>query len=227
MHMAIENLKTIYRKTLGTYWPTSVLRKEIEKGWSILDVGCGYASPLSKIPKTSFRVGMDFFKQYIDRSSAKKIHDHYVVGKGDSLPFRSKSFDCVIALEVIEHLDKYMGQKMIMELERVAKKKIILTTPNGFLDTKPGPFDNPVECHLSGWHKNDLKSMSFKVYGLGGLKTIWTIRHGKAVPKINIPIIGSFLVDITSFAVYNRPSLSFDLLGIKTLEDSSRKNTDE
>ena len=43
-------------------------------------------------------------------------------------------------------------------MERVAREKIILTTPNGFLPTYAGPRDNPEEKHLSGWTYDELKN---------------------------------------------------------------------
>jgi len=49
-------------------------------------------------------------------------------------------------------------------MERVAKRNIILTTPNGFLRTSAGPEDNPEETHLYGYTVNELKKIGFKVY---------------------------------------------------------------
>ena len=57
---------------------------------------------------------------------------HSDVLKADitSLPFRDNSFDLVTCLEVIEHLDKEKMFIALKELERVAKKNIIISVPN-------------------------------------------------------------------------------------------------
>lgn len=194
------------------------LSKELENDWTILDVGCGYSSPLRLIKKGSLKVGLDIYEPYILESKKLAIHDEYVFGDARNLPFESNCFDCAVAIEVLEHLEKQDGLKMIKEMERVAKKKIILTTPNGFLPTAPGPKDNPEERHLSGWTANELKKLGFRVRGLDGLKTLWTIKDGKAVLKLRLPILSMLLAGITELFVYFLPSLAFRLLLVKDLE---------
>lgn len=59
-----------------------------------------------------------------------RFNSHFVNGEAQNLPFKDKSFDTLIAVEIIEHLDKKYNQLILKELKRVAKKKIIITTPN-------------------------------------------------------------------------------------------------
>ena len=200
------------------------LSKEIKNDWKILDVGCGYSSPLRLVKKGSYKVGLDFFEPYILESKKLSIHDEYVLGDARDLPFRTKSFDCALAIEVLEHLTKEDGLKMIKEMERVAKEKIILTTPNGFLATAPGPKDNPKEIHLSGWRVNELKKLGFKVRGLGGLRQLWTIREGQAVLKLRLPILSMLLAGFTEIFVYFFPSLAFRLLLVKDLKENKKES---
>lgn len=126
------------------YNKLSLLSQKLDNQSRILDVGCGYSSSIRLVRKGSYRVGLDFHKPYILKSKKSLIHDDYVLGDAKVLPFKPNSFDCGVATEVLEHLPKHEGSKMIDEMGRVAKK-IMLTTPNGFLPTYPSPDDNPDE----------------------------------------------------------------------------------
>jgi len=210
--------KEIYFKIFGKYRLVSCsIENELEKDWTILDVGCGHSSPLRLVKKTSRWVGLDIYEPYIAESKKQSIHDEYLIGDARSLPFKDNSFDCAVAIEVLEHFNKPDGLKMINEMERVARKKIILTTPNGFMETYAGPNDNPEERHLSGWNYNELKELKFRVYGLNGLKSLWTIEKGKAVIRFKFLILPIMLVEISKYFTYRNPSLSFQLFFVKDL----------
>jgi ubiquinone/menaquinone biosynthesis C-methylase UbiE len=198
----------------------SLLSKEIGDDWAILDVGCGRTSVLRAVHKGYYRVGLDIYRPYILKMRRLSIHDDYVLSDVRALPFKSKSFDCVVATEVLEHLGKKDGSKMLKEIERVARKKILMTTPNGFLSTHPGPDDNPDEAHLSGWTADELKELGFKVYGIRGLKALWSIKDGQAViwlaPK-RLPVLSAIIADVTGFFVYKNPHRAFQFFFVKDI----------
>lgn len=148
-----------------------ILGKTIGKSSSVLDVGCGASSPLGNIRKTFQSVGIDLFQKSITESKQKKVHDKYINGNILELQkyCKKKSFDTVIALDVIEHFKKKDGLQLIKKMENVAKKRVIILTPNGFY-----PQDeingNPYQRHLSGWSVTDFRKLGYHVYGLRGLK---------------------------------------------------------
>lgn len=208
--------KKIYHKLFGKYKHCLLylLSKEIDDEWTILDVGCGRCSPLKEIKKESYKVGLDHYEPYISKSKEQSIHNKYVLGDVRALPFKYKTFECAIATEVLEHLNKEDGLKMLQEMERVAKRKIILTTPNGFLRTYAGPEDNPEETHLCGYTVDELKKIGFKVYGFNGLKVLWTIRNGKAVLRFRVYIL---FVYLSGVFVYYFPQFAFQLFFFKKM----------
>jgi len=214
--------KKIYHKTLGQYRLSALLEKELEEGTTILDVGCGRCSPLKDVRKKCYKVGLDIYEPYISKSKKLRIHDEYVVGDARTLPFPSNSFDYVIAIEVIEHLTKSDGLKMIKEMERIAKKKIILTTPNGFLPAYAGPEDNPSEKHISGWTVNEFKQLNFSVYGLNGWKYLWKLENGRSVLRFKPKLLCKLLVVFTEIFVYNYPSVAFQLLCVKKIKKNNK-----
>lgn len=211
-------IRDVYSKIFGIYDIENLIDREVEDNWKILDAGCGRFSSLRNIKKGCYKVGLDFYEPYINESKKNLIHDEYVLGDIRKMPFSSNSFDCVASIDVLEHLEKIDGLKMIKEMERVATKKIILTTPNGFLPTYAGPKDNPEESHLSGWTSEELKKLGFKVYGSGGLKILWTIKNGQATGKIRIPILSGLLINLSEFIAYHFPSLAFQLYFFKNLD---------
>jgi SAM-dependent methyltransferase len=151
-----------------------MLEKECAGCESLLDVGCGSDSPVrafsKKIPRV---VGVDNFQPSIDKSRAAGIHNEY--RKMDVLlmdeEFPPESFDVVLALDLIEHLDKKDGFRLIESMERLAKRKVIIFTPNGFLEQHE--FDgNLSQVHVSGWEIDEMRAMGFRVKGVHGWKGV-------------------------------------------------------
>jgi hypothetical protein len=87
--------------------------------------------------------------------------------------FGPKSFDVVMAAEILEHLPKEDGPKLLLVCENVARKLVIITTPNGFLEQDPAlvpnePWaKNPYQKHLCGWWAHELEDLGYNV-GLNG-----------------------------------------------------------
>ena len=59
-----------------------------------------------------------------------------IKGTADKIPFRKNSYDVVVSVDVLEHLQKETREKAITELLRVAKKLVIIVTPIGELSEK-------------------------------------------------------------------------------------------
>jgi len=79
--------------------------------------------------------------------------------------FPPKSIDIVQACDFIEHLTKEDGLKWLQDCEAIARKAILIFTPIGFVDNKPGENlypDNPHQKHLSGWTYEEFEKLGFK-----------------------------------------------------------------
>ena len=73
-------------------------------------------------------------------------------------------------MEVIEHMEETEGLDVIKKIEKWARKKVIISTPNGFFPQKIVD-NNPMQVHLSGWDTSKMKSLGFlKIFGMAGLK---------------------------------------------------------
>jgi len=93
---------------------------------TILEVGAGDGLLINALRDRGYDpVALD-----ISRSALKLIKgDKLVQGNGASLPFLSNTFDLVLACEVLEHLPIPIYKKVLHEIERVAKKHIVVTVP--------------------------------------------------------------------------------------------------
>ena len=115
---------------LGRY----LLAKPYVKGKRVLDAACGegYGSRLMKDWGASEVIGIDISEEGIEK--AKKLFSednlHFLVHAVEMLPFSNDSFDLVISLETIEHLDK--PEAFLKEITRVLKPggTVIMSCPN-------------------------------------------------------------------------------------------------
>ena len=142
----------------------------------MLDVGCGKgkwgflarlnAQFLVKEPPEEI-VGCDVFLPYLRFvNGLGVVYNALVLCDARSLPFRSKVFDIVLVAELLEHLSKEDGEKVLTESERVARKRIILTTPQYPLPQ--ATIDNNVyQQHLSRYTAKELQKRGFTVQGIG------------------------------------------------------------
>ncbi len=110
---------------LGAYVATQVRNHD-----SVLDLGCGIMIPTNgrRLKECKVHVGVDCFKPYLDKIGQPS----FLCDLPDGLEhFVDKSFDVVLMLDIIEHLEKPRALRLIEEAERIAKDRIILFTPDG------------------------------------------------------------------------------------------------
>lgn len=208
-------LNLIYNELYLRIFPN--YQKELERGVisckSLLDVGCGSSSPIKSFSKNLYCVGVDAFKLSINKSKKERIHNkYYQIDVLDiDKKFEAKSFDCVLASDLIEHLTKDEGYKLINKMERLANKKVIIFTPNGFLPQ--GEYDNnPWQLHKSGWTVEEFKKLGYKVIGINGWKPL---RGEYASIKFWPKIFWLIISDITQLFVRENPKKAFQILCIK------------
>lgn len=137
---------------------------------TVLDIGCGSLSPLRFI--NAQKHGLDIDKLSLNKARKANTHESYSVvdAREVSSYFLPKSFDAAVALDVIEHLSKKEGHRLIASMEIIARKKIIIFTPNGFHYQYKKNL--PWEEHESGWDFEEMQRLGFKVIGIFGYKKL-------------------------------------------------------
>ena len=188
--------------------------RQILKGCeSVLDLGCGPSSPIRSLPRDFHSVGIDIYEKSVEESKRKCIHNEYFVM--DTLDieqkFQPNSFDCVLAIDLIEHLEKKDGVRLIQLMEKIAKKKVVIFTPNGFLFQQERD-GNLWQIHRSGWTVQEMRKMGYRVIGMSGIKFL---RGERASLKFSPRRVWVVISDLTQLFVRNRPDKAFQILCIK------------
>lgn len=163
-------------------------------GSVIADIGCGAGvhayllknqwgvNHLDKNPGVNAPVfiGIDFSKKAIEKLKTRGAFDEVYLSSSDRLPLHDCSVDTAISMENMEHLYKEEVEGAINELCRVAKSRIIITTPwpdnvinIEFLDQEieeatndPIPLSYEEFSNLAGYiHKSTVIPESMKIAG--------------------------------------------------------------
>lgn len=137
-----------------------------KEGKSFLDIACGfgkwgYLLKISHLPP-SFVVGGDMDGEALRFTSANGAYQGVMFFDARFLPLRNNTIDNVLALEVVEHLEKEEARKILRESERVAKERVIVSTP-----LLGGLYWFSPEYHVSKWTPNDLTKLGYIVRGVG------------------------------------------------------------
>ncbi|HOS82955.1 MAG TPA: class I SAM-dependent methyltransferase [Methanolinea sp.] len=132
---------------------------------SILDVGCGNGLFLHLTQKSNnmtHQVGIEPIKIKIPYM-VNNFNIPGVIADAAHIPFKNDSFDVVTALEVLEHLPYNTYLKALSEIQRIAKKYIIISVPyNEKLYNIKCPYCNcefNPNYHIRSFNEKNLKTI--------------------------------------------------------------------
>lgn len=197
-------------------FPALLEREVVGHCETLLDVGCGRESPVGAFsPGLTRVVGVDRHAPYLEESRAAGIHHDYC--QSDVLEigqrFEPGSFDCVVALDLIEHLPKEDGLSLIRMMERIARKKVIIFTPTGFLEQRAYD-DNSLQEHLSGWEPAEMRAMGYRVTGVNGWRRL---RGERGQIRMRPEWIWRTLSLASRQLTKSRPEHAFQMLCVKEI----------
>ncbi|MDD5016283.1 MAG: class I SAM-dependent methyltransferase [Atribacterota bacterium] len=161
-----------FAQRIGTYLPFTYWRiiwvNIDKKAKSILDVGCADGDLMGFINnrKKFDTVGIDIYEPYLEKCRSAKTHDKNILCDVRSLHFEDKSYDVVLFLETLEHLERAEGLKVIQDIERIARTEVIISTPVSFVKQQ-AYNDNIHQEHRSFWNPCEMRQMGYKVRGIG------------------------------------------------------------
>lgn len=195
----------------------TLLEREILPGCrTLLDVGCGVASPVrfftAKMERT---VGVDGFAGAVEQSRAAGIHSAYECMNvlDIAAKFPPASFDCVLASDLIEHLEKEDGLRLMRDMELLARKKVVIFTPNGFLPQ--GAYGgNDYQIHRSGWEIEEMRGYGYRVTGVNGWKPL---RGELAAPRLRPQALWARVSFLTQPFTERNPRHAFQILCVKDI----------
>lgn len=140
-----------------------------KKAKTVLDLACGRGLPIRKIKsrmKIEYAVGVDLFKPYLKECQLYKLHNKYLCADIRKLPFKEKSFDVVLALQVLEHIPKKDSWRILEKLEKIACKQVIVSMPIG-KSFHPVVDGNKLQLHKSAFFPKELENRGYKVIKAG------------------------------------------------------------
>jgi SAM-dependent methyltransferase len=187
----------------------------------ILDVGCGSGrtfralelvdSIFNKKLVDAYSIGVDIFRSNL--YEAKKVYDEVILSDARYIPVKPRSAELIILSEVLEHLDKADGLRLLDSLESVAIAQIMLTTPNGYVYEKSAQRDNPWQKHRAGYSKVELSRFGYTIRGIMGMRT-----RNMLDKDTSLDILIGILTLLPSWTIaYHWPLLANDMLAYKKM----------
>jgi len=140
---------------------------------SVLDVGC-FEAPLRGLLKEVEYVGVDVCGDPDVRVDLET---------SPPLPFESDRFDCVLCIDVLEHLDNLHA--VFVDLIRMSKRHVIVSLPNCWCDARRPiargkgsfghyglPFEKPVDRHKWFFSLTQARDFFTHMAGENGLSVV-------------------------------------------------------
>jgi hypothetical protein len=187
---------------------------------TVLDLGCGQSSLLQYVDGIDRSTGVECWAPYIEESRSAGIHSDYLLSDIMDVQLDSGSYDAVLLFDVLEHIEKDKGITLLARMRKWARKKVIISVPNGFMIQGDTYGDgNMNQHHVSGWNVNDFRQQGYRVRGFDGWKPLRGDGAGiiptstktghyllAGISKLSEPIVGVF------------PNLAFHLFAVLDVE---------
>lgn len=111
--------------------------------------------------------GIDGFEPSLEQCRRDGSHNTLVLDAIMPLPFEEKSFDIALCLQTLEHLEKEEGKLLLEQMEKIARKQVIVTTDVGEFVQGQSNTGNPLQEHKYVWSIKELQESGYKVFGIG------------------------------------------------------------
>jgi len=133
---------------------------------TVLDVACGL-SLKSQYIDADLRLGLDIYRPFLEKIEADCP---YAVINADAMEieklFLPDSFDLVLLLDIVEHLEKPDSLRLLEMAERIARVAVIVETPRGYIPQNIdiwGWGGHEHQTHRSGWEVEDFTDRGYDV----------------------------------------------------------------
>lgn len=200
---------TVLKDFYNTYFFGKPLRTMIKTGDKVLELGCGKDSLLirSGIIKKLRVTGVDIFEPYVKLHNSDGLYEACIQADITEINFGPDQFDAVVCMDVLEHITKDEGIKLLDKM-KVWGSKVIITTPNGTVPGIPSD-DNIYQEHQSGWTAEELEARGYTVRGASGWKVLR--KPDSQLKHLHPFILWASLSLISDLIVHFMPDKAFHL----------------
>lgn len=195
------------------------LLRDLANCETILELGCGRNSPILQIGLGSRTYAVDIWQPYVDLHN--RNGDYRQCMKQDllTIDYPDKPlYDAVVITDVMEHLlrEKVEHMDLFACMERTARKRVIIFTPNGFIENDlVDDDDDPWQEHVSAWEPEDYLKRGYTVKGATGIR--WVL--GKAsLPRLRPYSLWAILAMISQPYIYNHPNWARHSYAVKDIK---------
>lgn len=188
---------------------------------TILEVGSGDGLIIKALRKAGHDpVALDISQSALQYIQGSKL----IQATASQLPFPSNSFDLVLACELLEHLPISLYLDVLDEIERVAKRNIIITVP--YQEKLEWNYARCPACgcifngayHVRPFREKDIKSL-FKKFKCASLKGIVNVLHPDRTISLELFIRHKLATEY----LYYGPSITCPVC-LFTVEKRPRRN---
>lgn len=164
-------------------WLGHIIQKYVTNNDTVLDLGCGIMQATTNVLETNKRknpfkksndvlkckslLGCDIWLDYLKVTN--KYFPVIQLGMNELDKFVDESFDVVICLDVLEHLDLTVALNSIDHMKRIARKKVIIYTPSNFKTNEEHINNvwnlgkNPYQEHRCFLEPQKLRDLGFEI----------------------------------------------------------------
>lgn len=139
------------------------IRSRCRRTDAVLDVGCGEG-----------RYSNLGVKHYVGVDSWPACNPSLILNlKTVDLPFAENTFDVVLMIDFVEHLEKYRSRQLIEQAKEICSRELLVMTPiawdantAAFEDPEEFHYQNPDVIHKSIWEEADFDDSRWKRHKL-------------------------------------------------------------
>lgn len=130
---------------------------------TLLDVGCGDGSLVNYLQSRNANLRCVACDRSLAAVAAARHHAAALAGSSDALPFPDRTFDVVLACEVLEHLPLPVLSRTCYEISRVSRERVLISVPfrerRIFIKCRWCGSTFPQWLHLQTFDEDDLQNL--------------------------------------------------------------------
>lgn len=145
------------------------LVRELARGCgSVIDIGTGMMQSLEFSP-CKVRIGVEAHRPYLENRTVRGPVPLNADGQRLGELFVDGAVDLVTMMDVLEHLNPDDATATLAQCEKVAAKRVIISTPRGFFEQDAHDVfgtdlgGEELQAHRSGWEVEDLTTLGYNV----------------------------------------------------------------